>query len=54
VPFCDPVPTRRVVLAWRKSFTRLEAVEALRRAVLECDLPGLVKLRLPETAAQAA
>ncbi len=54
VPFCEPVPTRRVVLAWRKSFTRLEAVEALRRAVLECDLPGVVKLQRLEVAPQAA
>ena len=44
VPFCEPVPSRRVVLAWRKSFTRLEAIEALRRAVLACDLPGVSKL----------
>ena len=26
-----PVPTRRVVLAWRRSFTRYEAIAALRR-----------------------
>ncbi len=44
VPFCEPVPSRRVVLAWRKSYTRLQAIDALRRAVLGCDLPGVVKL----------
>ncbi len=44
IPFRDPVPTRRVVLAWRKTFTRTVAVEALRRAVLECELPGVIKL----------
>lgn len=44
VPFQRPVPSRRVVLAWRRSFTRLEAVEALRRAVLACDLVGVTKL----------
>ncbi len=43
VPFSDPVPSRRVVLAWRKTFTRTAAVQALRRAVLECELPGVVK-----------
>jgi LysR family hydrogen peroxide-inducible transcriptional activator len=28
VPFSDPIPTRRVVLAWRRSFTRYEAIAA--------------------------
>ncbi len=37
-------PTRRVVLAWRKSFTRLKAIEALREAVMACDLTGATKL----------
>jgi len=41
VPFTDPVPDRRVVLAWRKSFTRLPAMEALARAVAACELPGV-------------
>ena len=41
VPFEDPVPTRRVVIAWRKSFTRRAAIEAVRQAVLACDLPGV-------------
>jgi LysR family transcriptional regulator, hydrogen peroxide-inducible genes activator len=44
VPFKPPVPDRRVVLAWRKSFTRTAAVEALRLAVLKCPLPGVTKL----------
>lgn len=41
VPFEAPVPTRRVVIAWRKSFTRRPAIEAVRQAVLACDLPGV-------------
>jgi LysR family hydrogen peroxide-inducible transcriptional activator len=41
VPFSDPVPTRRVVLAWRRSFTRYEAIAALRNAVYQCPLPGV-------------
>lgn len=41
VPFEDPVPTRRVVIAWRKSFTRRPAIEAVRQAVLACDLHGV-------------
>ncbi len=51
VPFERPVPSRRVVLAWRRSFTRLEAVEALRRAVLACELAGVTKF--PEIAVSA-
>ena len=38
VPFKHPAPTRRVALAWRKSFTRPEAIEALRNEILKCQL----------------
>ncbi|MEZ5445730.1 MAG: LysR substrate-binding domain-containing protein [Gammaproteobacteria bacterium] len=41
LPFSRPVPDRRIVLAWRNSFTRTAAVEALREAVLACNLPGV-------------
>jgi LysR family hydrogen peroxide-inducible transcriptional activator len=44
VPFKKPVPSRRVVIAWRKSFTRAGAIEALRQAVLSCDLHGTTML----------
>ncbi len=37
-------PTRRVVLAWRRSFTRYEAIAALRNAVYACALPGVQRL----------
>ncbi len=37
-------PVRRVVLAWRRSFTRYEAIAALRNAVYACDLPGVKRL----------
>ena len=43
-PFARPVPDRRVVLAWRKSFPRPEAIEALRQAILACDLPQVAKI----------
>jgi LysR family hydrogen peroxide-inducible transcriptional activator len=43
-PFARPVPDRRVVLAWRKSFPRPQAIEALRAAILECDLPHVTKI----------
>ena len=44
VPFSAPVPTRRVVLAWRRTFTRYEAIAALRNAVYACALPGVTRL----------
>ncbi len=44
VNFADPVPTRRVVLAWRRSFTRYEAIAALRNAIYACALPGVTRL----------
>jgi LysR family transcriptional regulator, hydrogen peroxide-inducible genes activator len=42
--FSAPVPTRRVVLAWRRSFTRYEAIAALRNAIYACALPGVKRL----------
>jgi LysR family hydrogen peroxide-inducible transcriptional activator len=39
-----PPPSRRVVLAWRRSFTRYEAIAALRNAVYACELPGVTRL----------
>ena len=44
VRFAAPVPTRRVVLAWRRSFTRYEAIAALRNAVYACKLDGVTRL----------
>jgi LysR family hydrogen peroxide-inducible transcriptional activator len=40
LPFTRPVPERRVALAYRKSFPRLAAVEAVARAIRTCELPG--------------
>jgi LysR family hydrogen peroxide-inducible transcriptional activator len=44
VPFSEPVPTRRVVLAWRRTFPRYEAIAALRNCVYACALPGVRRL----------
>ncbi|OZI74942.1 LysR substrate-binding domain-containing protein [Bordetella genomosp. 12] len=44
VPFEGQAPTRRVVLAWRRSFPRMSAVEALAQAVYACGLPGVTML----------
>ena len=47
IPFKEPAPDRRVVLAWRKSFTRMPAIDAICSAVAACNLPGAKKLDLP-------
>jgi LysR family hydrogen peroxide-inducible transcriptional activator len=44
LPFAGDPPTRRVVLAWRRSFTRYEAIAALRNAIYACELPGVTRL----------
>jgi len=44
LPFARPAPTRRVGLAWRRSFPRPEAIEALRKGILACNLPQVTKL----------
>jgi LysR family transcriptional regulator, hydrogen peroxide-inducible genes activator len=44
LPFAGEPPTRRVVLVWRRSFTRYEAIAALRNAVYACELPGVNRL----------
>ena len=43
-PFTRPVPDRRVVLAWRKSFPRPQAIEVLRQAIQACNLPQVTKI----------
>jgi len=44
VPFSAPVPSRRIAVAWRKSFPRQLAVSAIREAVAACrgrrEAPG--------------
>ena len=44
IEFADPVPTRRIVLAWRRSFTRYEAIAAVRNAIYACPLNGVRRL----------
>jgi LysR family hydrogen peroxide-inducible transcriptional activator len=50
VPFSKPAPSRRVVIVWRKSFTRRAAIEAVCNAVAQCDLPGVDMLALEKAA----
>jgi LysR family transcriptional regulator, hydrogen peroxide-inducible genes activator len=42
--FEAPVPSRRVVIVWRKSFTRRAAIDAVCAAVYACKLPGVSML----------
>ena len=44
IPFTEPAPTRRVVLVWRRTFTRYEAIAALRNAIYACPLEGVTRL----------
>jgi LysR family hydrogen peroxide-inducible transcriptional activator len=48
LPFARPAPTRRVALAWRRSFPRPEAIEVLRQSILACTLPQVEKLGTPK------
>jgi len=44
VKFVPPPPTRRVVLAWRRTFPRYEAIAALRNCIYACPLEGVKRL----------
>lgn len=44
VPFQAPVPDRRIVLAWRKSYPRADAIDALSAAIRHCGLSGVTFL----------
>jgi len=41
IPFAAPAPCRTTALAWRVSYPRHKAIDALREAILETRLPGL-------------
>lgn len=40
--FGQPVPVRRVVVAWRVTFPRPQAIDVLRAAILDAPPPGVV------------
>lgn len=54
IPFEAPVPNRRVVLVWRKSFPRAAAIHELIKAIGECQLPGIVRIEGAEALPEAA
>lgn len=41
IPFTEPVPSRKVAIAWRTGFSRPKAVEAVAQAVLDVKLDCL-------------
>lgn len=43
-PFVEVAPTRRIALAWRRSFPRPRAIAALHQAILECEMHGVAVL----------
>lgn len=45
IPFTKPAPSRRIALAWRKSFARTQAIEALAQAIKQAGITGIQPLR---------
>ena len=43
-PFAGKPPSRRIALAWRRSFPRQKAIHALRDTILACGLKGVTLL----------
>ena len=44
IPFAAPAPTRRIAIAWRKSFVRLEAVEKIAESIKAIDSDYMIAL----------
>jgi LysR family hydrogen peroxide-inducible transcriptional activator len=44
IPFTKPVPQRRIALAWRKGFTRPNAIKAIQESVRMVKFPGMALL----------
>lgn len=45
IPFANPAPSRRIALAWRKSFARGQAIEVLAKAIEQAKISGIKLLR---------
>ena len=50
IPFKSPSPSRRVIMVWRKSYTRMPALEMLAKAVKSTTLNGCFYLDEPPVA----
>jgi LysR family hydrogen peroxide-inducible transcriptional activator len=44
IPFEKPAPSRRIALAWRSSFARIQAIDALTLAISESHITGVTLL----------
>lgn len=44
IPFATPAPSRRVALAWRRSFSRIQAIDALTEAIFRANITGVTLL----------
>lgn len=44
IPFTKPTPSRRIALAWRRSFSRIQAIDALTLAISHAKLTGVTPL----------
>lgn len=44
IPFAKPIPIRRIALAWRKSYPRDQAIEAIASAVKQLESPAIKAL----------
>ena len=42
IKMADPIPGRRIGLAWRRGFTRPQVIDVIRRAVHALKIPGLI------------
>ena len=45
IPFAAPAPARRIALAWRKSFSRLKAIEVLAKSISETQVHGVRRIK---------
>ena len=44
IPFARPMPSRRIALAWRKSFAREQVIEVLVKAIAKTRITGITHL----------
>lgn len=42
IPFVNPAPKRKVALAWRQSFHRRAAIDAVAECIRDCPLPCII------------
>jgi LysR family hydrogen peroxide-inducible transcriptional activator len=45
IEFKNPVPSRRVSLVWRKSFSRTKAIDKIHDLIFSVSLPGCKKIK---------